>query len=277
MTASPAKIQDVKVDFTNRSTLDEWKGYVNRIVLFREIPDAYKLVQVLPKALSQLHLESQLPDLLDEYDQILARARAIALSLLPSDQVEQFFADDIAVAFSDEDIILPDEVDAKMVRLVLLEDRDELKQKCRNRLLNNEKTITTNSFDISGQRLPGTVKNVLRFYNITTGTTKRVNSLLQTEFFSKLNTIVPDPDERMAIHRLIDVYEHLKLSSLTPEGLEESVSFVEGGLKRILRGGRLEHLRADDVAKLIDLYMNKPETEEKIEPRVTMGGRDSAY
>ena len=164
-----------------------------------------------------------------------------------------------------------------MVRLILLDDRDELKQKCRNRLLGNEKTITTSSLDISGQHLPGTVRNVLRFYNVTVGITERVNTLQQTEFFSKLNTIVLDPDEQMAIRRLIDVYEHLKLSSLTPEGLEESVSFVDGGEKRILREGRLEHLRTDDAAKLIGSYMGNRASEEKIEPRVTIGGRDSAY
>jgi len=65
------------------------------------------------------------------------------------------------------------------------------------------------------------------------------------------NTKRLDQHNRRIIQKLLDTYEYLKLSSLTAEGLEESVSMFVGSKHKVLDKGKLYDIKEDDHSRLL--------------------------
>jgi len=186
------------------------------------------------------------------------------MPFMPIIEFEQFFSNDFTIVLGDDDINLIDKIDAKMVRILFMEDRDELKFKARNQLLRNTHRLTIAPLMINNKQEPSTVQSLLRDYNASVGGTGLVETINQTQYLARVTaSIQSGTEDRKILRRLIDVYEHLKLSSQKARGLEERVSFVIDGRKKILADGRVEDIRVNEVTQMIEDAKKIQVTEEE--------------
>jgi len=91
--------------------------------------------------------------------------------------------------------------------------------------------------------VPGTVGNWLRDYLRNLGTGK-IEKVKQAEYLTNSeNTKNLTPQDRERITKLFDLYEFLKLSAVTPEGVVEDILFIDrDGKHKILEGIQIKEL-----------------------------------
>jgi hypothetical protein len=135
------------------------------------------------------------------------------------------------------------------VLLVILDynKRDQYKKSLIQALLNNQEIITSKKISINNQVKNPTVANWLQDYFSVLGTGK-VNKLARTQYLvNSVNTKNLSEQERGKVKLLFDLYERLKLSSLTLEGLEEEIPVNEDGIKGIIIEGVFEPYKEEKI------------------------------
>ncbi|MFA5135035.1 MAG: hypothetical protein WC505_04610 [Patescibacteria group bacterium] len=236
----------------------QWKtqaeAYVRWIVTFDELRDAYLFGKLLADSMKAIvNFDTEHRELAGFYRGKLALVRAVSLSMQPEDIFLGFFQDDICIALQHEDIDLLEKIDARVINEIILEDRDALKKKAHDRLVKNQRELTKNKITVGGELVPPTIENWLRHYNAAASADQSVRSLKQAEYLVRVKGEgLIDEHERLVLRRLIDVYEHLKLSSLSVEGIEENFSINQGGKKKIVADGRVEEVPVEQLKKKLE-------------------------
>lgn len=105
------------------------------------------------------------------------------------------------------------------IRLILLyNEQDIFKNKLQDILINNEEIFTESKIVSEDKKIKPTLANWFKVYHEAVGTGS-TNRLKMAEFFSKNKNFqaLTEP-EQAKLKMIFDLYEKLKLSSLTPEG-----------------------------------------------------------
>lgn len=249
---APAKADTI--DLLDMKWKKETEAYVNWMVTFDELKDAYLFTKLLTDSMGVIsNFDVRHSDLYEFYKTKLALARAVSLSMQREEVFLSFFHEDVSVALKNEDIDLIEKIDAKVINEIILEDRDQLKKKTLDRLVKNSQELTKKKITVGDEQVPPSIMNWLRHYNAAIEGTSSVQSLKQAEYLTNARSEgLIDEHERPILRRLIDVYEHLKLSSLTPRGLEENFSIEQDGKKKIVTDGRVEEVPREQLLKKIN-------------------------
>lgn len=244
-------ITDVSDEFSlaNPELYQEFRTYSDEMINLDSLDYAKQILRLLPEMLAaEPDLPAANPEFFNTYEDILLKAKIIAMPIIAPEEVIGLFKEHLMEIFAlREKIDLWEKIRVKCLMIYLHEDRDVFKSKLRAALLNNSEEITSDL--IGAEQLP-TVGNWLRNYIAYVGsgqveTVKQLEYLSQNENFNKLSE-----NEKANIKLLLEVYERLKLSSLTPEGLEENVTFDLGdGKLRVLKQGRVEIIDLEEVAE----------------------------
>lgn len=228
----------------------------------------------------------------------LLKLKWIALPKFGQDEIAELFKSNFTKIFEIEDYDLWTKLKQKIIADIWYEDRDGFKEKLRKALLKNEEYLTKEKIIINGREEPPTVGNWLKDYNVALGL-EPVDVAKQSQYLTnsknmrglggisnfksirqaqdKLQILKEGKEgregeeggkigEKDKLKILFQLYEKLKISSLTPAGLEEGLFIDEDGVKGVLDDGVFtkidpameKHIK--DLQKIIDGGVNNPST-----------------
>lgn len=220
------------------------KSFADWLILQDDVTSAYQAIKILEQAVNtRSDLKSIDTKLWQGYNNLLWKFKTVAIPFLSDDDVLPLFQNGLVIALEIVDVNLVDKLEAKLVRILMHEERDIFKKRLREILLNNNDFL----FEArQGEHLVRTVGDWLKNYSTVVGAGgtdpfKREQYLAQNSLFHGL-----EQTQREAIRRLINLFDYLKHSSLTPEGIEEGMSFIEDGRKYIFDKGKVEELNNTD-------------------------------
>lgn len=189
--------------------------------------DNYQAKILAEKLDEELALSSgtRLSDIEKKYQILISKLRFSALPFYTEKEIESFFEKEIFYALASEEFDIQDKLKAKMLDIVVTE-RDNFKRILSNALIRNKQIIAKAPSMVDNEKTPSTVSEWFKDYiqNVGTGVLDR---LKQSQYFTNSpNFRNLSEDNKKKLKQLFNLYEWLKLSSLTPEGYEETITFV---------------------------------------------------
>lgn len=156
------------------------------------------------------------------------------LPILSDKQLEEYLSDNIIFALDTVDYNLIDTLRRNFLNHEIIEDRDDLRRKLQNMLLDNTQIVTTQK---ASERTDGSVGQWLHTYMVTNPENE---SLKRAQFFSKTtegSNQYPQ-DEQKRLKRLIELFDYLRLSSAGEGFEEETIYDLEDGKFLTLEKGQ---------------------------------------
>lgn len=228
-------------ELTSSETLEKIKLAMADYIGEDSFREAFDLSQVLIKSISNIKdFRKRYGSLYNEYERIIIRLRWVGMPIMTGDEVAEMFSGHFKEIFNIPDFDLWAKLRHALMGLHLLEDRDKLKKRLRDTLMNSQERITSLPLKIDGIERPPTIGNWMVDYNKKLGGGK-VEELARTQYLVNSPSIkVLGEEEKRRIKTLFDLYEKLKLSSLDLEGLEEDIPVDEDSFTGYLKQGVLE-------------------------------------
>ncbi|MFA7286134.1 MAG: hypothetical protein WC052_00510 [Patescibacteria group bacterium] len=220
----------------------------------READRFYRvLVELLPKD----SFKERYPELYTGYEKLLYECQFYAFAWLTEDEALNLVRNHFSLAFQLSAILeLRRKIRVKLIADYQIEARDAFKEKLRRAAEQNTEVITGKQLQQDGAATtaPPTVGNWIRNYVGAVGTAGPVDALRQAEYFTKnKNFDALTQTEKEGIRWLLEIYESLRWSSLTPEGLEEVLSTNIDGKEVLISGGEVEEI-SPEIRKLVQKF-----------------------
>lgn len=193
------------------------------------------------------------PDMLETYQNLIDRLTFVALPNLKDAEAAEVFKNKILLGLREENINFVNKVKARLIAIPDFAARDAARKQLCDALLANEEQLGTGKITVGAGPAAPTLASWLKKYNERFGMVV-VNAVARNQFF------VSDPEvkflneaDKKVLRRLLELYDYLKLSSQTPEGLEDPVLFDFDGQRKILRNGEFEDIvLPPDMEKMVD-------------------------
>lgn len=154
---------------------------------------------------------------------LLNKSMWFSYPYLSSDNFIDLFRQGLSFPLSTNNYPLEDVLSIFLLNIPLLDIRDEYKKRIRENLFLNNEKITLKQIVINNKTEEPTIANWLRLYDWERGAKEKegkgikiVEVLFQNDNFLKLS-----PEEKDRVKRLCALYDELKISAMTVEGLEE--------------------------------------------------------
>jgi len=189
--------------------------------------EACNLADLLEK---QLHLEERsakgevMAPIEEEYKEIAMVLRFVGLSFIYNDQrILELFEKYFVGALRTPDLDVQERLRHKLLDFPIT-TRDSFKEKIRKALHANQERLTEHYLALDDKEAEGTVSNWLRDYiqNVGGGL---VDKLQMVQYLTDgANVKKLSPEEREYVRRLITFYEVTKISSETPQGVEDFIA-----------------------------------------------------
>lgn len=172
-------------------------------------------------------------DIYNFYKKITIRMKFVALPLLSNKDVLDLLGNYFTWQFKIIDYNLEEKFKYKIINIIVIEERDELKNQLKKILLNSSEIIT-------GTTKIKSISEWITDYNSKLGI-GRADNLKRTQYFIDLEKI-PKINKRdiKKLKILFDFYEKLKLSSFDAEGFDEEIPIKIKDKLYIYRKGVLE-------------------------------------
>ncbi|MBI4653360.1 hypothetical protein HY750_03860 [Candidatus Kuenenbacteria bacterium] len=211
---------------------------VNDFIKFNMVNEASGFAKNLTLAINGFpKFKETYPYLFERYQDLILKTKWVALSRFSEKEIIDLFENHFTKIFELEYLNLWDKIEMKLISIPFCEDRDEFKKKIREALLRNKENFTSKIMIYEDKKFKPTVGNWLLLYNKILGT-ESLSHLKRAQFFvSNPNIKTLSPEEKENLRTLINLYERLKLSSLTLEGFEEEIPVNEPGRKGIIKRG----------------------------------------
>lgn len=212
------------------------KKQAEEYITFDMFREAFDLSRDLEKALSQ-NIKIKSPNFYAEYFKIIIKLKWVGLHIMKEKNIIDLFQNHFTKIYGIDDYDVWGKTKTVLISIVVLEDRNKLKAIIRKALMNNKERITRNKILINNEEKEPTVENWIVDYNRNLGVgvvdkLKLSQYLINGENIKKL-----DENEKRRIKILFSLFERLKLSSLTLEGVEEEIPIDEEyGYGVIVRG-----------------------------------------
>jgi hypothetical protein len=224
-----------RLNLSDSNAVATLKSTLREVVSARETSSAADLLARLTPRLAEA------PGLSDALSEELMAVRILALPFLPDEEIVRLFSTQLLALTRRDSIDLWTELRGKLLSLPLV-DRDVLKDRLVTALRANSETLSAGIINTPQGPRPPTVGNWLRLYERSAGLKP---SQEQREQFLSAN---PDAKaltaaDQTALRRTLYLFDRLKLSSLTPEGIEEDLVIEDaaGGLQ-VMSGGNVVSL-----------------------------------
>ncbi|MFH1838464.1 MAG: hypothetical protein ABH808_03155 [Candidatus Kuenenbacteria bacterium] len=209
-------------DFVKFNMVNEASGFAKNLML---------LINGFPK------FKETYPYLFERYQNLILQTKWLALPRFSEKEIIGLFEENFTKIFELEFYNLWSKIEMKLISIAFCEDRDEFKKKIREALLRNKENFSSEIIIQDDKKYKPTVSNWLLLYNKILGT-ESINRLKIAQFFvSNPNIKKLNSEEKDKLRTLINLYERLKLSSLTLEGFEEEIPVNEPGRKGIIKAG----------------------------------------
>ena len=217
---------------------------IDELVFYQDFVNGSKLYRELSDADNKIIKEDE--DLLGAFLVL----KFIIIPRLSTGDIADLFREHLTAGLMIDGFDLKERITKKLL-FMDLRDRDNCKNALKTALLSNNEIITDAKI-VDGKKIK-TAADWVKDYISKVGL-KDVKSLEQAKYFSEQNYVVSlDEDEKSILHKIIDLYKFLNISSLTPEGFEDDLLLKD-------KNGRLI---TTDKGKMVILYDPK-----KLEKRI---------
>ena len=217
------------IDLNNQKTIEAIKWHTGRVVAFDLVSEARLLANFLEKKLSANAVEQPEDEL--GYQELLAKAKFIALPMLDAGEIVNLFQENFTLIFEMPDYDLWKKIKTKLIATAKFEERDILKKKIGAALSVNDQSLTEGRVVLGSTEVRGTVKNWLMDARQTLGSGKMEIVQLSQYLINSANTKKLSEEDRRKVDYLLKFYEKTKESSIDLGGMEEITIFeVDGAL-----------------------------------------------
>lgn len=244
-----AEVIDVKkINLNDFPALEE---QVRVIINFSLVKEAFLLAQELEKKLDDNSLMRN-----SRYEDVLIKLKWISLSKLKNEEVVKLFAGHFIAALELEGYDVWEKLRAKIINDILYEERDQFKEQIKKALLKNGENITKKKITINEEEALPSIANWIKDYNINLGF-EEIDAAKQSQYLTNSRNVKDlDEEDRRRLKILFQLYEKLKISSLTAMGFEEGLFVDEDNVKGSFQGGiftKLEPQIEKRIAMLTEL------------------------
>ncbi|PIS42438.1 MAG: hypothetical protein COT24_03640 [Candidatus Kerfeldbacteria bacterium CG08_land_8_20_14_0_20_40_16] len=235
-------------------TLEHYQDYFRLIQTNNLFRDAKDLADVILALFGQNpDFSEKNPEMFQRYQNILIRCRWIALSLLKDSEVpemfENYFLEGLAMM---PDINLWEELKAKLIGVLVFEERDKLKKEVRKALERNNQLITEIPLETETEKRDPTVGNWILDFTANLGDNMFDRVKESQYFINGRNTKQLSNKEKDTLRILLDIYRRCGLSSLEIVGVEEGIPVDEEDRKGIIREGQFEEIKPSEYEKILN-------------------------
>lgn len=233
------------IDLTNQEMFQQIQERGQTVILEDDFRQALTFTRNMNKLLMRPEGQrlAENPERLAAYRQLLNQLSFICLSALDDRTLSQLFEEHILIGIKLPNIDLVAKMKAKLVAIPSFAERDVLRRRLRESLLRNQERLGVDTINLDDKSSSPAVANWLRKYSSVVGP-KPATAVQQNQF------IVTDPDVKKLdsaslslLRGLVALFEYLKLSSQTPDGLEDPVVFRFGNQLRVLKQGNFEDVK----------------------------------
>jgi len=259
----------IEEQLKNKDFLEEIKDKADDYMIYDEATEAYHLAKDLEKSLGKIKdFKDKYFDFFVRYKKIIHRLKWIGLPIMAEGMVLDMFKYHFTEIFRIPDFSFEEfwrKLKVVLLAIIIYQDRDKFKKSLREALLDNNKKLTGKKLIINNQEKIPTVGNWLLDYNRSLGTGK-VDDLKRIQYFTNNNNIkILDEQEKARVKMLLDLYERLKLSSLTLEGLEEDIPVDNDNMKGTIKGGIFEPVKEAEERKITEAMLRGSRKEKDIQ------------
>lgn len=189
-----------------------------------EYYQARTLVRVLGKKLNSLGAASI--DATHPYWEVLGKLGILSLNFGTEEEAVQIFENGLGYALADEDIDIQQRLRAMLLEIFVLE-KDNVRDRLRAALERNNNQLSSTDLVVDDKKIPGTIANWLKDYVQEKGAEIQNKLDIADYFTSGKNTKNLSQGDKVKLRQLLDIYEFLKLSSLTEFGLETPLIYID--------------------------------------------------
>lgn len=230
-------------ELNNEEYLIKVKMEAEDIISENRFREAFDLSEELKKGIEGVkNFKENYPEFFIEYKKIIVKLRWVGLPIMTEEMVINIFKNHFVEMFTIPDYKVWEKLLPILQWIKPLENRDVFKKNIREALLMNKQRITSKKLIVGREEKEPTITNWFLDYNRAVGALK-VNSLARAQYLiSGVNIKNLSAEEKERVKTLFDLYEKLKISSLTLEGYEEDIPVDDKGQEGNIRGGVFEPL-----------------------------------
>lgn len=227
--------------FNNNYTIKEIKQKVDEFSEYDDFRGAYECYKELKEKLEESRLKQTDPKLYGQYYNLLVKLKFLSLNFFDDwGEVEKLLKNHFEAVYNINYYNLWNKLKINLLTVPDLKKRDEIKNSLKKALLSCNRIIIDKEKNKDIKNFPKTVAEWLNDFNINLGigkidNLKKIKYLTNGENVKKLSE-----RDKNRIKYLLNLYEKLKFSSLTPQGFEEDVPIVIEGKFYIFKQGVLE-------------------------------------
>lgn len=250
------KITNMNTKNINLNNIDDLQKYSDIIIKFDFLKEAFLLLQKLNSIKNNFLADDK------KYQDILIKLKWTALPKMKNKEIIDLFSLKFTGIFEIENYDVWIKLQNKIVNSIFYEERDDFKKEIKNALLKNQEIITSKKIIVSDKLVNPTVANWLKDYNINVGT-NLVNKEKDAQYLTYSDNIkkIDNQDEKNKLKILFNLYQKLKFSSLTMDGIEEDIYIDDSDIKGVLSDGiftKIDEKIENRIKSIRDIIDNKP-------------------
>ncbi|PKL72000.1 hypothetical protein CVV26_03375 [Candidatus Kuenenbacteria bacterium HGW-Kuenenbacteria-1] len=233
-------IQELLEEFHIEKTevCEEMEKGVKDFVKFNMTKEAFDFSKNLTILINGFpNFKENYPYLFERYQDLNLQIKWLTLFWLSEREIIFLFEENFVKVFELEFFDIWEKIKLKLISISFCEDRDELKKKIIEALLRNKEIFTSQILVQDDKKYKPSISNWLLIYNRLLGTSPLPRLKIAQFLVSNSNVKKLKPLEKEKFRTLINLYEKLKLSSLTLEGFEEDISVNEEGKIGVIKEG----------------------------------------
>jgi hypothetical protein len=179
----------------------------------------------------------------DQFKKIIVRLKVVCLPSLKEKEIIDLFEYSVVDFLGDEYLDILSKLKTYLISIPDFSARDVSRRKLREALMRNSQLIGLDNIDLAEDQVKPEVKSWLKKYSVSLGSNS-AGSFAVNQFLSADKDVLKlTPENINKLRSLLGVFEYLKLSSQTPEGLEDPVIFNINGQLKVLKGGKFEDIK----------------------------------
>ncbi len=241
-----------KEQLLKREFLEKVKKKAEDFLASDSFQEGYDLAKSLKLSIDKDNFKAELPELYKEYYLISIRLAWLGLNIMKEADVRDMFQYHFSKIFRIPDYDIWQKVRTILISIIILSDRDRFKKSLRDALLNNKEKLTFQKLKIGNEEKEPTVGNWLLDYTRNLGG-GIADKLKFSQFLTNgANIRKLNHQERDRVRMLFELYERLKLSSQTLEGIEEDIPIDEEFGKGIISEGVPHFYKEDENSRAFE-------------------------
>lgn len=243
--------------------LEKVKKEVEDILIYQEVERARILSEQIELKFNVKLDSKYFPPLEKEYLKLYKILKFECIPISTETELDDLFRYHLAGVLDFENLDILDRLERKF-SILSWDYRDKVKGDLIRSLQNNNEQLTSRNIKTEEKELPPTVANWVKDFvrNIGTAGTDKIDNLKKSQYLTNNPNInVLKDEEKKKVGSLLRIYENLKISSLSPEGTDPFITYID-------KDGRIKSLEKGQIIDLgVSVISGAAETTPAYKPK----------